>query len=215
MPPTYLASEHPGDGRAVSEMAWVYVAAAGHTLGMDEATTAELNEALPHIRQAPATEGTIEMIVRRRAVDEREVLDDAHLDPDVGLRGDNWKERGSRHTEDGAAEVDRQLTLMNSRMIDVLARTRDRWPLAGDQFFVDLDLSDENLPAGTLLTLGSAMVEVTAAPHTGCAKFIQRFGLEGHRFVNSEQGRALNLRGINARVVEAGEVRQGEAIRRV
>lgn len=182
---------------------------------MDHATAAELADALPHIRRSPATDGTVEMIVRRPAVDEREVVDEARLDPGVGLEGDTWKPRGSRHSADGSAEVERQLTLMNSRMVDLLARSRDRWPLAGDQLFVDLDLSDENLPAGTLLALGSAVIEVTPVPHTGCAKFTQRYGRDGHRFVNSEQGQSLNLRGINAKVVEAGEVRTGDPIRRL
>lgn len=199
----------------VSQTTWVTTPFEVHTFGMDHATTAELDAALPHIRRSPATDGTVEMIVRRPDVDEREIVDEARLDPEVGLEGDTWKGRGSRHTDDGSAEVDRQLTLMNARMVDLLARSRDRWALAGDQLFVDLDLSDENLPPGTRLELGSAVIEVTTAPHTGCAKFTQRYGRDGHKFVNSDEGKALNLRGINARVVEAGDIRSGDPIRRL
>ena len=101
---------------------------------------------------------------------------------------------------------------MSSRAAALVAGDRERWPLAGDQLYVDLDLSDENLPPGTRLALGSAVLEVTDEPHTGCKKFTARFGLDAMVFVNSPVGRALNLRGINARVVESGTVRVGDAV---
>ena len=108
-----------------------------------------------------------------------------------------------------------QLTLMNSRAIALIAGERDRWPLAGDQFFVDISLAEENVPPGTRLTLGAAVVEVTDVPHTGCSKFVSRFGIDAMKFVNSPTGRALGLRGINARVVRAGVVRVGDPIRKI
>jgi hypothetical protein len=176
----------------------------------------ELAAGLATIRQSPADAGTVEMIVRRPAQDEREVLEEGRLTTDDGLVGDHWRARGSRSTPDGSANPECQLTLMNARLVDLLAGgDRQAWPLAGDQLYVDLDLSVENLPAGTRLAIGTAMIEVTEPPHTGCAKFSARFGSEAMRFVNSPAGRALRLRGLNARVVEPGEVRRGDAVRRL
>jgi MOSC domain-containing protein YiiM len=168
----------------------------------------ELQAGLDEIRRSPSSEGIVELIVRRPAEGEREVLDEATLDPDVGVVGDRWS-RGA------SVNPDMQVTLMNARVVAVVARARERWPLAGDQLYVDLDLSPENLPPGTRLALGSAVIEVTDELHTGCAKFTGRFGSAAIRFVNSPRGRALRLRGMYARVVEPGTVRQGDAIRKL
>lgn len=172
----------------------------------------DLTDALAWIRQAPAERGTVELIVRRPAPETRETVDRASLDARVGLRGDNWLERGSRHTEDGSAEPARQLTIMNCRAIGAIAGDRDHWPPAGDQLYVDLDLGTDNLPGGSRLEIGAAVIEVSSVPHTGCAKFTRRFGRDAARFVNSDEGRALNLRGINARVLEPGAVQVGDSV---
>jgi hypothetical protein len=179
------------------------------------ATKAELEEALAWLRESPRDEGRVELIVRRPGVEEREVLSEAELDPVEGLVGDNWLVRGSKSTEDGSAHPDAQLTLTNSRVVSLIARTPDRWALAGDQLYVDLDLSEDNLPPGTRLQVGSATIEITDKPHTGCGKFVQRFGVDALKFANSSIGREMHLRGIYARVVEGGTVRRGDAIRRV
>ena len=181
---------------------------------MEHRTEDELTAALPHLRDAPTAAGRIEMIVRRPAVDEREVLDAGELDPEVGLVGDSWQDRGSRRTDDGSSHPDMQLIVMSARMVDLIAGSRERWALAGDQLYVDLDLSAANLPPGTLLHLGDeAVIEVTDQPHLGCAKFTRRFGLAAHRFVNSEIGKELHLRGINARVAVPGTIRSGDQIK--
>ena len=179
------------------------------------ATTDELRAGLDEILLAPAHEGRVELIVRRPAENEREVLEEAALDVDEGLVGDMWRVRGSSRTEDGSAHPDMQLTLMNVRAIALVAGDRERWALAGDQLYVDLDLSVENLPPGTRLALGSAVIEVTDELHTGCAKFTARFGSDAIRFVNKPPGRELRLRGMYARVVQSGHVRQGDTIRKL
>src|SRR3954454_20434403 len=174
-------------------------------------TTGELEAALPRLRESPSDRGTVELIVRRPAVGQRELVAAAELSVEEGMVGDSWLERGSRHTPDGSAEPERQLTIMNARAIALFAGDdRARWAEAGDQLYLDMDLSDENLPPGTQLQLGTAVIEVTAAPHTGCAKFVQRFGIDAARFVNSPEGAALHVRGINARVVTGGTVRAGD-----
>ena len=178
---------------------------------MAHRTTDEFVAALDTLRGSPPDSGTVELIVRRPAVDERELLDEAELTIEVGVVGDNWWGRGSRHTPDGSAEIGRQLTIMNARAIALFAGDdRNRWAEAGDQLFVDINLSDENLPAGSRLQLGTAVVEVTPEPHNGCAKFAARFGQDAARFVNSTDGKELHLRGINARVVQAGTVCRGD-----
>jgi hypothetical protein len=174
-----------------------------------------LDAGLEHIRQSPSDNGTLELIVCRPAVDERRVLEEGHLDLTVGLVGDTWSVRSTTSTLDGSPNPDGQLTLMNARAIALLAGVPERWPLAGDQLYVDLDLGEASLPAGTRLTIGQAVVEVTAKPHRGCAKFAARFGPEALRFVNTGPGRVLNLRGRNARVVTPGVIRRGDTVYRV
>ena len=178
-------------------------------------TREALDQGLDEIRRSPKDQGVLELIVRRPEIGEREVLAEGELDLNDGLEGDNWGSRGSASTDDGSAHPEMQLNLMNSRVIALLAGTRDRWPLAGDQLFVDLDLSVEHQPPGTRLALGTALIDVTAEPHTGCGKFVERFGLDAMRFVNSPAGRRLNLRGINAKVVQPGRVAVGDPIRRL
>lgn len=182
---------------------------------MDFLDADQLEAGLPEILASPRDEGVVRMIVRRPDVGEREVVESGELDLAEGLVGDNWRSRGSGQTEDGTAHPEMQLNLMNSRVIALVARSEDRWALAGDQLFIDLDLSKENLPAGTRLAMGSAIVEVTAVPHLGCKKFVARFGLEAMKFVNSRRGKKLCLRGINAKVVKPGRVGTGDRIRRM
>lgn len=178
-------------------------------------TTAELEAGLDTVRQSPKDEGVLEMIVRRPKSGEREVLAEAELDLKVGLVGDNWLERGSSLTEDGSAHPEMQLNIINTRAIALVSPDTERRKLAGDQLFVDMDLSGENLPPGTRLAIGSSIIEVTAVPHNGCKKFVSRFGVDAMKFVNSGVGRELHLRGINAKVVQAGVIRAGDKVRKV
>jgi MOSC domain len=178
-------------------------------------TMAELEAGLDAIRQSPKDEGVISLIVRRPKVDAREVLEEGELDLVEGLVGDTWKVRGSSRTPDGAAHPDMQLNVMNARVIALVACEKDRWPLAGDQLFIDMDVSSENLPPGTRLALGSAVIEVTDQPHTGCKKFAARFGLDALKLVNSPVGRQLQLRGVNAKVTQPGVIRVGDSVKKI
>jgi hypothetical protein len=178
-------------------------------------STAELEQGLDDILQSPKDNGALELIVRRPEVDEREVLAEGQLDTAEGLVGDNWKARGSRHMPDGSADPEMQLNIMNARVVALVADDPGRRDLAGDQLYLDMDLSYENLPPGTQLELGEAIIEVTEPPHTGCKKFAARFGKDAMVFVNSGMGKKLNFRGINAKVVQSGNIRQGDVASKV
>jgi len=189
---------------------------------VDHRTAAELDARLEVVRRSPPDGGRVELVVRRPAGGERDVLVAGVLHPDHGLVGDTWAVRSSRQTPDGSPHPGMQLTLMNARVAQLVAGQPERWPplpaeraawaLAGDQLFVDLDLSEANLPAGTRLAVGEAVVEVSAQPHPGCAKFAGRFGRDAARWVLSPLGMELRLRGVNARVLQAGTVRPGDRV---
>ncbi|HSV37745.1 MAG TPA: hypothetical protein VLI04_03200 [Nocardioidaceae bacterium] len=178
-------------------------------------TPEELEAFAPELALAPKDVGTLELVVRRPSVGEREELEVGRLTVTEGLAGDTWAVRGSGRTDDGSSHPDMQLNVMSARMVAFLAVDPSRRALAGDQLYIDLDLSHENLPSGTQLAIGEAVIEVTEQPHTGCAKFVERFGAEAMRFVNGREGRALRLRGLNAKVVVEGAVRPGDTVRKV
>jgi MOSC domain-containing protein YiiM len=178
-------------------------------------SSADLEDGLADIDRSPADDGLLELIVRRPENGAREVVRAAELDLHLGLVGDNWRGRGSRHTKDGSPDPDRQLTLVNARLAALVADDPDRRALVGDQLHVDLDLSEANLPAGSRLAVGRAVIELTAPPHTGCAKFVARFGRDAMRLVNSPEGRARRLRGANARVIAPGPIQVGDGVRKL
>ena len=178
-------------------------------------TRHELEAGLDRIRQSPADGGPLQMIVQRPGVDQREVVNEGTLDIDAGLVGDSWQTRGSPRTPDGGPNPAAQVTVINARLIALLARTEDRWPLAGDRLVIDIDLSEQNLPPGARLAIGDAVLEISAEPHTGCAKFAQRFGHQALRFISTPTGQALRLRGVNTRVIQSGNIRLGDKATRV
>jgi hypothetical protein len=178
-------------------------------------TMDELEAGLAEIRQAPKDGGLLQLIVRRPNVDQREVLDEAELHPAEGLVGDSWKHRSSSRMPDRSPHPEMQLNIMNARVAALVAQDKDRWQLAGDQLYLDMDISAENLPAGTQLAIGEAIIEVTPQPHTGCRKFVARFGLDAMMFVNSAVGRELHLRGINAKVIQPGKIRVGDTAKKL
>jgi MOSC domain-containing protein YiiM len=178
-------------------------------------TVAELEAGLDEIRGAPADDGTVALIVRRPAVEEREILAEGELSLELGLVGDTWNVRSSKRTDGGGPHPDMQVNVINARLSALIADDEQHRALAGDQLHLDLDLSEANLPPGTRLALGTAVIEITAQPHNGCAKFSARFGKEALRFVNSPVGKELHLRGVNAKVVQAGTVHAGDTVTKV
>jgi hypothetical protein len=178
-------------------------------------TMAELEAQLDHLRDSPKDGGVVQLIVRRPRVDEREFLEEAELDPAKGLVGDSWSVRGSSKTPDGGPHPEMQINIMNARVADLVAQEKTRWGLAGDQLYIDMDLSKTNLPAGSRIAVGSAVLEVSPLPHTGCHKFVSRFGVDAMKFVNSAVGKELCLRGINAKVVQAGVVQLGSTAKKL
>ncbi|MDI1240797.1 MAG: MOSC domain-containing protein [bacterium] len=169
-------------------------------------TTEEIEAKIADVLASPKDNGTLEMIVRRPEVNSRQVVDTGYLSLENGLIGDNWLSRGSSRTDNGLGHPEMQLNLMNWRFANLITGSRERVQLAGDQLFVDLDLSPDNIPPGTRLSIGDAEIEITAIPHLGCKKFVERFGMDAMKFANSDFGRGHNLRGVNAKVVISGEV---------
>lgn len=175
----------------------------------------ELQSGLPHILAAPRADGTLEMIVIRPATEQRELPETCELTPEDGIPRDRWARDCTRRLPDGQLNPDTQLTLMNVRVLSLLAGGRERWPLAGDNLIVDFDLSRDNLPTGQRVRLGEAVLEISEEPHNGCSKFSARFGPDALRWVNSPDGKLQRLRGVNASVVRAGRVRIGDRITKV
>lgn len=179
---------------------------------MDDQPATRFDPAIATVQAAPDDDGRVELIVRRPAEGERELLDEAELDLQLGLVGDRWS---ARDIASNPVYLDAQLTMISTRMLAAIEPDQSRWPQAGDQLYVDLDLSKENLPTGSRLGIGSAVIEISETPHTGCAKFSSRFGSEALRWINGPIGRANRLRGLNARIVTPGTVRVGDTIRKV
>lgn len=174
---------------------------------MKHLTTGEIEAGLDEIRQSPKDNGVLKLIVRRPRENEREVLETGKLDVIEGLVGDDWL------TDD--ASIEAQIAIMNSRAVALLAQDENRWQLAGDQLYIYLDLTDENLPAGTRLEIGLAIIEVSPKPHNGCRKFVERFGLDAMKFVNSPVGKQFHLRGIYAKVLQSGTIQKGDVVKKV
>jgi len=174
---------------------------------MAHRTTAELDAGLPEILAAPRDAGTVAMIVRRPCERQREILETASLDPAVGMVGDRW----SIPTPTKTPHPGKQITVMSARVIALIAGTD--WAPAGDQFFVDLDLTEANLPIAARFTIGDAILEVTTDPHTGCKKFAERFGVDALAWTKNPATAHLRLRGLHARVITPGTVRRLDTVR--
>ena len=182
---------------------------------IEHLSTPDLEAGLERIRNSPKNQSVLDMIVSRPEEDAREIMELADLDVVVGLVGDTWQARPSARSGDGKAHPDMQITLMNSRVADLVAQSKERWPLSGDQLFADLDLSKTNVPPGTRISVGKAVLEATDQPHTGCKKFASRFGVDALKFISSPATEVLQLRGINLKVVEGGEIKPGDIVKKL
>jgi MOSC domain-containing protein YiiM len=178
-------------------------------------TRDELQAGLPHILASPQDNGVLEAIVIRPAQVERADLESSEISLEGGVHGDHWAKGCWMSTEDGKPHPDVQICIMNARCIGLIAHERERWPLAGDNLFIDMDLRPDNLPPGQRLRIGTAVIEITAVPHNGCAKFVERYGKAAVVFVNAPKGKAMRLRGIYARVVEDGRISVGDRVDKV
>ena len=175
--------------------------------------TDELEAGLEEALTSPVDDGIVNLIVCRPDVGQREILQSAEFSLEIGLVGDNWSKKPYSKSPDGGPHPEMQGTMINSRVLDLItAGDSSRMAVPGDQLVVDFDISRENIPPGTRLNIGSAVIEVTEAPHTGCSQFVGWFGADAMRFVNSSRGRELCLRGINSKVVQPGVISQGDKI---
>ena len=170
-------------------------------------TYADLDAGWQQTEKSPQDMGTVDMIVRRPKPEEREELECATFSPEAGLAGDDWLRR--------SGNPEAQITMMNSRLINLLAGDKTRWSLAGDQLFVDLDISQDNLPPGTRLQIGEVVMEVSPLPHTGCTKFARRFGGAARKWIMSDQGVLERRRGVYTKVIVDGEIRVGDRIQKL
>jgi MOSC domain-containing protein YiiM len=172
-------------------------------------TRDQLAEGLTSISMSPSDEGTVEMLVIRPTEDERIMPPMVEVSADLGVHDDRWSKGAARDYPDT------QITIINARLLDLVAGGRDRWALAGDNIVADMDLSQVNLATGQKLEIGSAILEITDTPHTGCNKFSSRYGAEALRFVNIGPGKEMRLRGVYARVAQEGVISVGDRIRKL
>lgn len=172
----------------------------------------ELMAGLPHILAAPKDEGALKAIMVRPQSEARQDVDSIHVSLAGGVEGDHWAKGCWMSTEDGKPHPDVQICIMNARCIDLIAGGRDNWAPAGDNLFIDMDLTPDNLPPGTRIAVGAAVLEITATPHNGCAKFIERYGRDACVFVNTGEGKRYRLRGIYGRVIQDGRVSVGDTV---
>jgi hypothetical protein len=177
--------------------------------------TSELELGVDEIKASPKDNGVLQMIVRRPKTETREIINAGEINLENGLEGDNWKARGSSAMPDGSADPEAQITLMNSRVIQLLAGDKENWQWAGDQLYVDMDISIDNLPPHSRIQIGSVILEISAKPHTGCKKFSGRFGIEALEFISTPLGKALRMRGVNAKVIQGGEIKVGDVVKKL
>jgi len=175
----------------------------------------ELELGIDEIKSSPKDSGVLEMIVRRPETETREIINSVEINLENGLAGDNWKARGSTHTSDHSADPETQITLMNTRVIQLLSGDKENWGWAGDQLFVDMDLSMDNLPPHSQIQIGSVILEISAKPHTGCKKFSGRYGIEALEFISTPLGKSLRMRGVNAKVIQSGDIQVGDVIKKL
>ena len=182
---------------------------------IEHRSIADLENGLENIKKSPADNGMLYMIVVRTSKRERAVPWYCKLSPAFGVEGDHWSQGAWKSLPEGIPDPMVQVTIMNSRCLDLIATSKERWPLAGDNLIVDMDISTANLKPGQKVSIGSAVLEISDIPHTGCMKFRDRFGVEALKFVSSKEARELRLRGLFARVIKEGEISIGDRLKKI
>lgn len=182
---------------------------------MTHVTTAIIEKQLPYVEASPKDNGVIKLIVVRPKTNKRQILDSCFISYEKGMEGDNWTLGCWKTTEDGSPHPDVQIAITNYRIHEIFSNLDKDRALAGDNLFVDLDLSERNLKAGDRLALGSAIIKITSVPHNGCGKFKERFGIDALKFVNSPIGKQMHLRGIYAKVIQNGIVSVNDTIKKI
>ena len=177
--------------------------------------TEQIVGGMSHVTASPADGGRLELIIVRPAEGERVLPESVRVSPEQGVEGDKWRHSRGHDTPDDGPDPRTQVTLMNARILRLISGEEGRMPLAGDNLIVDLDLSDENIAPGQRLSVGEAVLEVTEVPHNGCGAFLDRYGKDAVKFVNSPEGKRLHLRGLHAKVITAGVVSVGDEVRKV
>lgn len=174
----------------------------------------QIEARLDWIKASPADKGTLAGLCIRPELNQRRELESCLLSPEGGVEGDFWVRQCWKKLEDGSSDPIVQVAIMNARAVDVVAGSRDRWKLAGDQLFVDFDLSEDRIAPGDRLQIGEAVVEIAPIPHTGCDLFRDRYGMDAVKFINSKLGKSLRLRGVFAQIVRGGMVRLGDPVQK-
>ena len=178
-------------------------------------TTEQLEAGMAGVLDAPSAEGPVRLVVRRPGRGQREILAEGQLDTELGLVGDDWINRPGMNRDTPSPYA--QVTVMNARVAELISGDPDpaSWAQCGDQLYVDLDISEANMPPGTRIGVGAAVLEVQSEPHTGCVQFRSWWGGDALRHISTEQGQALRMRGVNTRVVQSGIVRPGDRARKL
>lgn len=178
-------------------------------------TRAELAAALPQVTAGPKDHGELKAIFVRPGPGQRLDVSSVAISSAGGLEGDHWAKGCWKSLPDGSPDPDVQVFIMNARFLDLIAQERSHWASCGNSFVADMDLGADNLPVGTRLKAGSAELEITAVPGTGCEAFIEWYGRDACVFVNTGEGKKNRLRGVYARVVKDGVVRIGDTLTKI
>ncbi len=178
-------------------------------------TAEQLQAGMARVYETPRDEGAVRLVVRRPGRGEREILAQGQLDTEQGLVGDDWINRPGMKRDTPSPYA--QVTVMNARAAELVSGDPEpsTWAQCGDQLYIDLDLSEANMPAGTRIAIGEAELEVQAEPHTGCVQFRSWWGPDALRHISTKEGLSLRMRGANTRVIRSGAVRPGDVARKV
>ncbi|MEF3048329.1 MOSC domain-containing protein [Pseudotabrizicola sp. L79] len=181
----------------------------------DPVTMAELMAALPQVLAAPKTDARIDGLCFRPAFNQRQFPDSLTLTRDQGVPGERWLTAPWMKLPDGSPDPRIQVSILPLRVMDLVWRDREGQPHPGDTIVADLDMSEANLPAGTLLQAGTAVVRVSDAFNDACVKWKVRYGKDAKDWVKAPGHPPLRLRGVLCSVEQDGIVRLGDRLRKL